>query len=462
MNRHVKIHDYLNKMAELEVQARNCYLDEIKMDSSDFLQMLLLDGCLILVHLHGVDGTEMSRNEVDEGHNPDKIDKGSIIEHGTECNTGTEYSFEEIKEKNAVAASANIRQLKHTEPIVEQSQVSQEKVRDKFYRGHYQDGKWYYSRACHDFLMLENQIPFFVVKTIYKLFANTQDVNRLTDNIAKFIEGTLYFYPKAIMDADRPKNFHHLLHLCHMYISPSQQRQHGRKFSRADYQTVPLYELSENHLNSYHRGKLYRWRHAVQYHEAGIEFKRRELNEHSPHSLLDVRFHNGVLEIPFLLIDQMTVPLFRNFIALEQSSPHLGNDFTAYAAFISQLISGSEDVSFLLKRGIIVHQMRSDEEVSALFTKLGKNVDFDLNGKYYLRSTGISMEEHYQSRLNRWMAWLWQNHFRNPWMSLAVLAAIVVLVCTFLQLLFALLAYLNPVADSSSRGSTSPPTSHVH
>jgi hypothetical protein len=88
--------------------------------------------------------------------------------------------------------------------------------------------------------------------------------------------------------------------------------------------------------------------------------------------------------------------------------------------------------------------MRSDEEVSSLLSKLGNNVNFDISGSHYLKSVCRRMEEHYQSRINRWVAWLWHNHFSNPWLSLAVLAAATVLLCTILQTLFTFLAYFNP------------------
>ncbi|EAY74324.1 hypothetical protein OsI_02212 [Oryza sativa Indica Group] len=77
------------------------------------------------------------------------------------------------------------------------------------------------------------------------------------------------------------------------------------------------------------------------------------------------------------------------------------NTVQEYSTLVIFLLSLPKDVTILAKRGIIVHQMHSDDEVSVLFTKLGKNVDFDVNGKYYLRHLCHVMEEHYQSRLNR-------------------------------------------------------------
>ncbi|GJN01537.1 hypothetical protein PR202_ga18811 [Eleusine coracana subsp. coracana] len=122
--------------------------------------------------------------------------------------------------------------------------------------------------------------------------------------------------------------------------------------------------------------------------------------------------------------------LFRNLIAFEQTCPQFGDDFTAYSVFLSQLVSMPEDVTLLAQREIIVHHLDSDEKVSDLFTMLSKDVVFDFNGNYYLKSLCQTMEAHYQSRINRWMAWPWHNHFSNPWLAVAAFATIIVLVCT--------------------------------
>ena len=103
-----------------------------------------------------------------------------------------------------------------------------------------------------------------------------------------------------------------------------------------------------------------------------------------------------------------------------------------------------EDVTLLVDREIIVHHLDSDKHASDLFTVLSKDDVFDFNGKYYLKNLCQTMEGHYQSRLNRWMAWLWMNHFSNPWLVLAVLAAVIMLLCTVIQTYFTVLAYVQP------------------
>jgi hypothetical protein len=185
-----------------------------------------------------------------------------------------------------------------------------------------------------------------------------------------------------------------------------------------------------------------RWRRAEQYHDAGVEFKDREFVEDSPHSLLDIEFRDGVLHIPCLPIDDKSATLFRNLLAFEQSCPALGNDIAAYIYFLSQLVSVPDDVALLSRKGVVVHQLESDEEVSTIFAKLFEYVLFD-SSDHYLRSLCETMEAHYQNRLNRWMAWLWHKHFGNPWLGFAALASVFMVFCSIGQTVLAFLSYLS-------------------
>ncbi|OEL29698.1 hypothetical protein BAE44_0009280 [Dichanthelium oligosanthes] len=66
---------------------------------------------------------------------------------------------------------------------------------------------------------------------------------------------------------------------------------------------------------------------------------------------------------------------------------------------------------------------------------------FDFCSNYCLKSLCWVLGCHY---LNRWMAWLRQNHLSNPWLVLALFSAVIVLVCTVIQTIFTVLAYVRP------------------
>ncbi|KAM0850816.1 hypothetical protein ACQ4PT_052832 [Festuca glaucescens] len=447
LNQDKCLKDYLTTMEELEKQIRNSYSGEINMESGEFLQMILLDGCFLLVSFSGT-GNVLFAQEFQERNVDRKLIRGDGTKARNSCTeTGHDQfmmptmdaeAFQQMLTSGILISHGNhIENNYHPE-------TSKNCDDDKI-------GRWLASCYMHDLLLLENQIPFFVVKRIYELVAGKGKENLLVNKFAEHIEEIVSYYPKAVKGFCEPENFHHLLHLCHIYFRPTQNVEEchnhvkphcAQNFLSLGRRYLKLSPATEANKQNRVVNQLVRWRQAVQYHEAGILFRKREFDYKFPHSLLDIKFAHGILDLPCLPIDQRTGCLFRNLIAFEQSSPQFGNYFTAYAAFMSQLLGMASDVTLLSRRGIIVHHMRSDQEVSILFTKLGKNVDFDPNGRCYLKSIWLAMEEHYQNRLNRWMAWLWQNHFSNPWLSLAALAALIVLICTILQSLFALLSYI--------------------
>ncbi|RLM74460.1 hypothetical protein C2845_PM15G23350 [Panicum miliaceum] len=337
--------DYLHALEGLAKLARNCYSEEIEMDGEEFLQMLLLDGCFILVALGGTK---------------------EILAHAEQDSLEPEGALAEIEQENRP----------HTEGANEvqsadEQTISQEGNQDGK-RTEYDNeiGQWFARFFNHDLFLLENQIPFFIVKKIYEVVSGDSRADAsFTREIEKYVESSLWWFPKSVQGSSRPKDFHHLLHLCHMYFRPNQKAYEinhlagpqyfhrflsiGRKYLKIGLYSDETEECSSlnpqipylqdgQHLN--------RWRRAAQYLEAGVKFKKHLPYKLHPHSLLDIKFSDGVVEIPFIVIDEHTGTLFRNLIAFEQTCPQFGDDFTAYSVFLSQLISMPEDVTLLAQR----------------------------------------------------------------------------------------------------------------
>ncbi|KAM2029258.1 hypothetical protein ACFX16_040785 [Malus domestica] len=75
---------------------------------------------------------------------------------------------------------------------------------------------------------------------------------------------------------------------------------------------------------------------------AGIMFKTREAQ-----SFLDIRFCNGVLEIPHIKLDDLHTHFFLNLVAFEQRYSHCPKYINTYAAFMSCLVRTPMDATFL-------------------------------------------------------------------------------------------------------------------
>ncbi|KAK3412086.1 hypothetical protein EUGRSUZ_I00876 [Eucalyptus grandis] len=151
--------------------------------------------------------------------------------------------------------------------------------------------------------------------------------------------------------------------------------------------------------------------------EAGIKFRCGDTE-----ILGDIRFQldYGILEIPSIKIHQGTRSIFLNLIAFEQSHFNCRERITLYVMFMHNLINSSEDVRYLCKRGIIEHCLGSDAEVADLFNLLCQEVAFDIEDSYLL------------------------DYFDNPWSIISFMAAVVLLVLTFLQALYAFYGYYKP------------------
>ncbi|KAL2499643.1 Plant protein of unknown function (DUF247) [Abeliophyllum distichum] len=119
--------------------------------------------------------------------------------------------------------------------------------------------------------------------------------------------------------------------------------------------------------------------------DAGIKFKKRKTDR-----FWDIKFKNGILKIPRLLIHDGTKSLFLNLIAFEQCHLDCTNDITSYIIFMDNLIDSAEDVSYLHYCGIIEHWLGSDAEVAELFNRLCQEVVFDMNDSYLSTVVGTS------------------------------------------------------------------------
>lgn len=458
LNCELSLHDYIREIYKVEKQARSYYSQEISMGKMKFLQMLLLDSCFILVKVDGTVGAPIPLEEVNTygiTENKAYANFGQTAESYPVQRSATEKLGHEIELTNL-----------HDDQTEPDSDTGKHQQNTDILYDYNSSGDWYACFAWHDLFLLENQIPFFIIETVYNLATKKRMVRvELRDKIVECVEDILRQFPNGTEKSDRPKEFHHLLHLCHMYMRPThkfvrtiQHRLKVRFFHHLVHLRQKYFNLGANQENEQHQLLTQsidcfqnehlpnHWHQATKYHETGVQLKKRDYSIHDRHSLLDIKFNNGVLEVPCFLIDENTESLFRNLIAFEQMNPQFGNDITAYIAFMSQFVSTSEDAALLERRGIIVHMLDSDDEVPVMFTRLGMHIHFDFGADsyHYLKNLCSILEEYYQSRLNRWMAWLWRNHFSNPWLALGVFAAVIVLLCTIVQTIFTVLAYKQP------------------
>lgn len=156
----------------------------------------------------------------------------------------------------------------------------------------------------------------------------------------------------------------------------------------------------------------------------------------------DIRFSNGVLQIPRLRVHDGTRSLFLNLIAFEQC--HLKQatgHITSYVVFMDNLVNSGEDVGFLHQRGVLEHSLGSDEEVAGLINRLCRGVAVDGS---YLAALSAELNRHCRRRWNVWRATLWHHYFSSPWAIISFVAAVLLLILTFLQAFYGVYSYYKP------------------
>jgi hypothetical protein len=291
-----------------------------------------------------------------------------------------------------------------------------------------QRGVW--GLVARDLLLLKNQIPFFVLRALFKLLKD----DRAADREDVLVQGGLQLFASLRPGGGGPaasgrsrssssamitcRDVHHLLHLFYMSIDisrPQQEHQHQEQEL-----WVPC---------------------ATELEDAGVTFRAKRS---TATSFLDVSFHGGVLEIPPLELYDDSEALFRNLIAFEQTYPHMPAHVTAYAVLMDCLIKTPEDMRLLHREGVLVSHMNGDRDVATGFFSRACAQARISSGESYLSFVMGDVVRYQSARWPRWRAALVRNYLSNPWVVTSLAAAIFLLIMTVLQTYFTVYAYFKP------------------
>uniref|UniRef100_A0A6M2F716 Uncharacterized protein n=1 Tax=Populus davidiana TaxID=266767 RepID=A0A6M2F716_9ROSI len=271
---------------------------------------------------------------------------------------------------------------------------------------------WIRSSTATDMLLLENQLPFLVLR---ELFTMTSEQNE-KDLFGMALSFYRQIFPGLGNHTIHPQNpYKHLLDM--LYHSGYQRPDSSGSPNDDDWYFI---------------------RNAKELQEAGIKFKKRK----GSWSFFDVVFSkNGTIEIPCLKIYDGTESLFRNLVAYEQCSGCLRQYVTDYITLMDCLISTQEDVQILRHSGIIENGLGDDGMVCSLFNNLGKNVILSDPLDFCYHEVFDGVKEHCKGKCNLWMAKLKRDYFNSPWALLSFLAAVALLLFTLVQTVFTVMSY---------------------
>ncbi|KAG2685924.1 hypothetical protein I3760_10G149400 [Carya illinoinensis] len=228
-------------------------------------------------------------------------------------------------------------------------------------------------------------------------------------------------------------NIEHLLGLIHKAMSPSHKEGSPHENEETqdlkdlvgpneneDWQSIPFATDLQEVGVGFEKAKKFRdvllgtleeWKsipNVIELQEAGVKFKKAKKG-----NLFQIRFNNGVMEIPPMNIGDSTESIFRNLIAYEQYSQVSNLKYvTDFAVLMDYLIDTPKDVELLRQNGIINNWMGGDEVVSNMFNEFTRYAS--LSSDFYYADTIKEVKKHCDKRWNVWKAKLKHDYFNSP------------------------------------------------
>ncbi|KAK7816018.1 upf0481 protein [Quercus suber] len=169
---------------------------------------------------------------------------------------------------------------------------------------------------------------------------------------------------------------------------------------------------------------------ATQLQDAGLKFRKGLSN-----CLFDINFKKGVLKMPLITLDNSSETLYRNLLALEQCHYSDKAYITDYVILLGFLITTDNDVKLLVRKGVMANLLGNDDEAKDLVKKLCTNIVYvNMNSDYHVFCR--ELKAFYKKPWNRWQATLRRDYFSTPWRIVSTIAAVILLLLTFLQTIY--------------------------
>lgn len=288
-----------------------------------------------------------------------------------------------------------------------------------------------------DFVKLENQIPFFILESIYEKYKqlNPNAASSFSDYALSFL-GMTILKEHNLRTPESGQRINHLLHLAKMALFP---------LPRPDGASTTTTVVSMGPDKPSSSSSLTETRSASELKAHGVNFRTPKVGNNA--YLQDIRFENGVLEIPKLMYNEITAPLFLNFLAYEVSL--LSHDnmeehaVISYIWFMDSLIRDIKDVEVLVQSGVLQARITDAKDIVSLFNSLAGSL-FIIPKSYHFEHIHRQLKGYCESGPRPLRAKLvyFYNHGRWDFLNTILLSFF-----TVTQTLFSILAYLIPLKN---------------
>ncbi|KAG6625421.1 hypothetical protein CIPAW_16G095800 [Carya illinoinensis] len=231
---------------------------------------------------------------------------------------------------------------------------------------------WRMRQIAVDLILLENQLPFFIIEKLYELLTLRSPST----------------YPSSFLDLTFKSYFG----------------------------ALNVQKIRDDGIDS------------EELAEAGLKFK-----PTSSRTIVGLKFNERVLEIPTFKLDREAEIDARNLIALEQCHYPLERYVTDYFIMLDFLINTGKDVDLLVDKEIINKPRRGANIIPTLAGSFCTGISLrDVNNDYYDLCTQLVdfRRKHWYVILK---SSLKKDYFRTPWMGAATVGAIILLILTLIQ-----------------------------
>ncbi|KAG8378194.1 hypothetical protein BUALT_Bualt08G0112500 [Buddleja alternifolia] len=287
----------------------------------------------------------------------------------------------------------------------------------------------------HDLMLVENQVPFFVLEKLFSMTESDPD-----DNILYLIQAFADYispWPDAskITGEVSMENIDHLLGLVYRIWCSSFAETSRPDKAEEDRNWCSFAKMVASTPVKAEEEEVLAINSSTELQEAGIKFlKDTESN------FLDIKFTKGVMKIPRFHVKDATESVLRNLIAYEHFVIVRHPKYVTYYAFFWDcLINSSKDVVILRRHGIFTNWLGDDEMVCSMFNRLGRDKlkppDFCYDDVFN------KVNQHCRNPWHSWMANLRHNYFNTPWAFISFFAALMLLLFTLTQTVFSVLSY---------------------
>ncbi|KAJ3683559.1 hypothetical protein LUZ60_013786 [Juncus effusus] len=271
-----------------------------------------------------------------------------------------------------------------------------------------------------DLLLLENQIPFFVLEKLYSIAKrqnNSSTPPLISSDLRSLIKNNLFnkylqaSYMRSSKVINGQSEIHHLLHLFHELSKPSRETNTAND-SSAQNNSTALVIPSASRL----------------YESSGLLLQIRD----PVGDIFDVTFKDNIMCIPQIVIDSTRRTLLMNLHAFEQHLPKSDRRWTGLMVLMSCIVKNVKDLEILQRNGIVLNLFPSEEEAIQFFKQLNQQIAPDFNS-YCFAALFRQLNEYYGRTFTKYKAALMRDFFNNPWNIITVFSSTVALLLSLVQ-----------------------------